>query len=89
MVIRLKKQKQCSTQELDRGDCWIGLSLDSSSGLILAARVGKHTDAFIEQLVISALRYAFGLAEYPSDAVVGKTVLYDLESYNERIKRLG
>ena len=46
MVIRLKKQKHCSTQELEMGDCWIGLSLASSSGLILAARVGKHTDAF-------------------------------------------
>ncbi len=53
MVIRLKKQKQCSAQELDVGDCWIGLSLASSSGLILAARVGKHTDTLIEQLVIN------------------------------------
>ncbi len=35
------------------GDCWIGLSLDSDSGLILAARVGKHTDSFIEELVNS------------------------------------
>jgi IS1 family transposase len=35
------------------GDCWIGLSLASSSGLILAARVGKHTDTLIEQLVIN------------------------------------
>ena len=35
------------------GDCWIGLSLASSSGLSLAACVGKHTDAFIEQLIIN------------------------------------
>lgn len=35
------------------GDCWIGLSLDSDSGLILAALVGKHTDSFIEELVNS------------------------------------
>ena len=53
MVIRFKKQKQCTTGELNRGDCWIGLSLACSSGLILAACVGKHTDAFIEQLVVN------------------------------------
>jgi IS1 family transposase len=35
------------------GDCWIGLSLAKDSGLILAARVGKHTDAFLEELVAS------------------------------------
>jgi insertion element IS1 protein InsB len=53
VVICLKKQKQCLTQEREAGDCWIGLSLASSSGLILAARVGKHTDALIEQLVFN------------------------------------
>jgi len=37
--------------ELMIGDCWIGLSLAQESGLILAARVGKHTDAFIEELI--------------------------------------
>ena len=37
------------------GDCWIGLSLDSDSGLILAARVGKHTDSFIAELVNSTI----------------------------------
>ena len=51
MVICFKKQKQCCDQELEVGDCWIGLSLANASGLILAARVGKHTDALIEQLV--------------------------------------
>lgn len=51
MVICFKKQKQCCDQELEVGDCWIGLSLANSSGLILAARVGKHTDALIEQLL--------------------------------------
>lgn len=35
------------------GDCWIGLSLARDSGLILAARVGKHTDELIEQLLSS------------------------------------
>lgn len=35
------------------GDCWIGLSLACSSGLILTACVGKHTDTFIEQLVMN------------------------------------
>ncbi len=49
----LKKQKQCCFQELDLGDCWIGLSLANLSGLILAARVGKYTDELIEQLVVN------------------------------------
>jgi len=30
-------------------------------------------------VVVAALRYAFGLAEYPSDAVVGKNVLQELQ----------
>jgi hypothetical protein len=51
VVICLKKQKQCLSQEREAGDCWIALSLADSSGLILAARVGKHTDELIEQLV--------------------------------------
>jgi IS1 family transposase len=51
VVICAKKQKQCLSQELTVGDCWIALSLADCSGLILAARVGKHTDALIEQLV--------------------------------------
>lgn len=53
MVVCRKKQKQCLPDELEAGDCWIGLSLAKSSGLILAARVGKHTDALIEELVVS------------------------------------
>ena len=53
MVICFKKQKQCCAQELEVGDCWIGLSLADSSGLILAARVGKHTDELIEELVVN------------------------------------
>jgi IS1 family transposase len=35
------------------GDCWITLNLANSSGLILAARVGKHTDELIEELIVS------------------------------------
>ena len=54
MVIRRKKQKQCLPGELEVGDCWIGVSLADSSGLILAARVGKHTDDLIEELVVSS-----------------------------------
>ena len=54
MVICFKKQKQCLPDELEAGDCWIGVSLADSSGLILAARVGKHTDELIEQLVVSS-----------------------------------
>lgn len=51
MVICGKKQKQCLPNELAVGDCWIGVSLANSSGLILAARVGKHTDELIAELV--------------------------------------
>ena len=50
----LKKQKQCVPDDLERGNCWIGVSLADSSGLILAARVGKHTDELIAQLVVSS-----------------------------------
>ena len=35
------------------GDCWIWLSLASSNGLILAARVGKRVDRILEELVVS------------------------------------
>lgn len=54
MVICFKKQKQRLSEELEVGDCWIALSLANSSGLILAARVGKHTDKLIEELVVSS-----------------------------------
>lgn len=33
----LKKQKQCLVQEPEAGDCWIGLSLASDSGLIVGS----------------------------------------------------
>ncbi len=39
--------------ELEVGDCWIGLTQAKDSGLILVARVGKHTDELIEELVTS------------------------------------
>jgi insertion element IS1 protein InsB len=48
VVICFKKQKQCLPAELEAGDCWIAVGLANSSGLILAARVGKHTDELIE-----------------------------------------
>ena len=35
------------------GDCWIALSLAQLSGLILCARVGKHTDELAIELVAS------------------------------------
>jgi IS1 family transposase len=38
---------------LREGDCWIGLTQAAESGLILAARVGKHTDQFIEELIVN------------------------------------
>lgn len=53
MVVCQKKQKQCLPSELEVGDCWIGISLAKDSGLILAARVGKHTDELIEELVVT------------------------------------
>ena len=39
--------------ELTEGDCWVGMTQASSSGLILSARVGKHTDQFIEELIVN------------------------------------
>ncbi len=35
------------------GDCWVGLTQAKGSGLIVSARVGKHTDELIliEELV--------------------------------------
>jgi insertion element IS1 protein InsB len=51
VVIRRKKQAHCALGEEGCGDCWIGLSLEQQSGLILSGRVGKHTDAFAEELI--------------------------------------
>ncbi len=48
-----KKQKRCLPEELTLGDCWMGLSLAEQSGLILSGRVGKHTDRFLDELVVS------------------------------------
>lgn len=53
MVVCSKKQKHCLPEDLEKGDCWIGISLARESGLILSARVGKHTDAFLSELVSS------------------------------------
>jgi insertion element IS1 protein InsB len=53
VVIRQKKQKQCEPTESEVGDCWIAMALADKSGLILAARVGKHTDRLLEELVVS------------------------------------
>ncbi len=53
MVICSKKQKHCSPSEREVGDCWIGISLARESGLIISARVGKHTDKFLKELVTS------------------------------------
>ena len=53
MVFCQKKQKQYLPEELNVGDCWIGLSLAKDSGLILSVRIGKHTDAFLDELVVS------------------------------------
>lgn len=39
--------------ELEAGDCWIALSLAQLRGLILAGRVGKHTDSLAQELAAS------------------------------------
>lgn len=49
----VKKQKQCQPEEIQVGDCWVALSLAQTSGLILAARVGKHTDLLLMELLVS------------------------------------
>ncbi len=54
MIFCAKKQKRSLPDEVEVGDCWIGMSLANSSGIILAARVGKHTDELIEELVVSS-----------------------------------
>ncbi len=56
MVVCRKKQKHCLPEELKVGDCWIALSLAQLNGLILAGRVGKHTDELALELVLSTLR---------------------------------
>jgi IS1 family transposase len=53
MILCRKKQKHCLPGELAVGDCWIGLTLAKDSGLILAGRVGKCTNALIEELFVS------------------------------------
>ena len=53
MVLRSKKQQNCSTTEITKGDCWIGISQAKGSGLIIGYEVGKHTDIFIEELIIN------------------------------------
>lgn len=39
--------------EKQAGDCWIGITQADDSGLIISARVGKHTDKFISELVVN------------------------------------
>ncbi|MEM9009571.1 MAG: IS1 family transposase [Cyanobacteria bacterium P01_F01_bin.86] len=48
-----KKQKHCRDGEQSQGDCWIAISLDRQAGLILSARIGKHTDALLTELWVS------------------------------------
>ena len=51
VVIHSKKQKHCGPEALNLGDCWIAITLAKESGLILSGRLGKHTDAFLAELV--------------------------------------
>ena len=53
MVICAKTQKHCFPEELEQGDCWLGVSLARENGLIISARMGKHTDASLDELVMS------------------------------------
>ena len=46
-------QKNCLASEITKGDCWIGIAQGKDNGLIIAYRVGKHTDSFIEDLIIN------------------------------------
>ena len=100
MVICQKKQKQCLPGELEMGNCWIGVSLAKDSGLILSLRVGKHTDDFLEELVVSTegktsskTWYTDGWAGYervlPSEVlhVVGKENTQRLERTNGIIRQ--
>jgi insertion element IS1 protein InsB len=48
-----KTLHRCLPEELESGDCWIALSLAQLSGLILTARVGKHTDSLAQELITS------------------------------------
>ncbi len=45
---------------------------------VIASRAAESGESK-SSVVVAALRYAFGLAEYPSDVVVGKSVLQELE----------
>ena len=53
LKVSFRSTEHCLPGELEVGDCWIGLSQAEDSGLILSARVGKHTDELIEELVAS------------------------------------
>ena len=100
MVIRPKKQKNGCPEEIEKGDGWIGVSLAQASGLILSARVGKHTDAFITELIDSPagktdceLWYTDGWAGYERDFtpevthVIGKENTQRLERTNGIIRQ--
>ena len=48
-----KKTKNCLLGELRVGGCRIGMTQAIGSGLILAVKVGKYTDEFIQELVVN------------------------------------
>lgn len=54
-ILVIKKTEARKVADVEMGDYWIGISLASNSGLIIAARVGKHTDSFLEELMLSTL----------------------------------
>ena len=52
-------------KQTQKGNCWIGVTQADDSGLILPSRVGKHTDEFIEELVVNT--------EGKTDCLIGHT----------------
>ena len=78
MVVCGKKQRQCLPEELEVGDCWIALSLSQLNGLILAGRVGKHTDELAEELVHST-QAKTNCKEWHTDGWGGYERVFDYE----------
>jgi IS1 family transposase len=61
------------------GDCWIGLSLAQTSGLILSARVGKHTDEFLTELIVTSVGKT-DCREWHTDRRIGSERVLPIEA---------
>lgn len=73
-----KNTRLCLPEELEVGDCWIALSLSQLNGLILAGRVGKHTDELAEELVHST-QAKTNCKEWHTDGWGGYERVFDYE----------